>query len=80
MVYTYVISGGQSAVRSTDLAAGVLEALKGLLQGQYQYNSSIGSVAVDSRLGHTGDVTSWTKCLSKHPSLVSSKLPRREEN
>lgn len=85
MVYTYVISGGQSAVRSADLAAGVLEALKGLLQVQCQYNLSIGRAAAISMVGiprlvHTGDVTSWTKCLSKHPLLVSSKHLKREEN
>lgn len=77
---TYVIGGGQCAIGSADLTAGIFEALKGLLYAACQHStfrqplfhrSSGHSMAVDVRRKHTGDVTSWTKCLSSNPPPVS---------
>lgn len=57
---TYVVYCGEGAVRSSYSAAGVPEALKGLLQTFVSFWRGKRRF----RVLPTGDVTSWTRCLS----------------
>lgn len=57
-----MINGDQRAVRPADFSAGILEAFKGLLWW-WSVRFVVG-IRASWRLRLTGEVTSWTRCLS----------------
>lgn len=56
-----MICGGERAIRSPNLPARISQAFESLLEGIVSYQAVFDS-RENSNL--TGDVTSWTRCLS----------------
>lgn len=66
-IETHMVCGDQGAIGPSHLAAGVLETFEGLLWGKWVSGCGPSQII---RFPLTGEVTSWTRCLSMRASAI----------